>query len=865
MGNLFGGGQTIATTDPRIGSMQIQQSSYGTPIPLLYGKTRIAGNLIDYLDFVATPHTSTQSSGGKGGGVTTSNTTYTYSATVALGLCHGGASGEVSIGAVWQDKNKFATLASVTGNASSPVNSAIGGGMTAMISALVAQLLTAAGGWTIFDGGASQAAWGFMSTYHADHALNYRGLAYLASANHQLSGIASLGNYSFEVRGLCRYSSSIEDAAPKDVLIDFMTHPIHGAGLPAAEFGDLSLFHNWCIANSLFISPAFIAQKSAADHWTNIMDALACAPVYSDGLLKVIPYGEEAVTGNGVTYMPNVTPVYHLTDDDYLDKEQPVIVRRKAQVDAFNEIQAEYNSRANDYNLTTVTVKDQACIEQYGLRPAQTAKWDFIAAPAVAARCAQMKLQRGIYVRNEYEFRLGWNYARLEPMDIVALNESQLGLIEYPVRIISTDEAEDGEITVLAEELVYGVSASAMLGNGQLTTGGMPNASAAPGHVTAPLMIEPPLALTNGINELWCAVAGGVNWGGCNIWLSLDGSSYQKTGQIVGGARYGTLNTAIAAPTANPDVTNTVIADLLTTDQMHGGSQFDVDAYITLCYLGGELFAYRDAALTAAQRYSLSYLRRGLYGTTPASHSVGAAFARLDQAIYKQSLAANLVGKTLYFKFTSFNLWGQAEENLADVNTYTHIVTGGLPSGPANLGLQLPFTGLNFTAQWTAVAGAAFYDVDVWAGGVLRHVITTTATQFSYSLADAITDGYVGRDFELKVAASANGQLSGYSQIAFSNPIPSAVMGLGAVATVGDITLGWTAHTDTDLKDYQAHISTTSGFTPGAGTLAYTGTANNCVIAGLTSGVTYYLRVCARDQWGGTTWNYSTEFTKSTL
>lgn len=880
MGGLFGGnrGQTIATVEPRIGSMQMTQSAYGVARALVYGKTRIAGNLGDYVDFKATPSTTTQTSGGKGGGgnvvssifggggsgVTTSNTTYSYSATVMLGLCEGGAAGEVSIGAVWCDKQKSATTAAVTGNASSVVNSAIGG-VAATTYADAATLLANAGGWTLFDGNSAQSAWGYMSTYHADHALNYRGLCYLGGANHALQSGARMGNYTFEVRGLCRYSSAIDDANPKDVLVDFMTHPRHGAGLPAAEFGDLSQFSNWCVANGLFISPAFTTQKAAADHWTGIMDALACAPVYSDGKLKIVPYGEEAVTGNGVTYTPDITPVYYLTDDDYLDKERPVIVRRKLQADAFNEVLAEYANRASDYNLMTVSVKDQASIEQFGLRPAQVAKWNFIAAPDVAAKCAQMKLQRSIYIRNEYEFRLPLNYARLEPMDVVALNDSGLGLVDFPVRVLSTDEAEDGEITVIAEELVYGVSAQTMLGSGQMAANSLHNVLVAPGHVTAPLMIEPPLALTNGVNELWIAVAGGANWGGANVWLSTDGASYKRVGTIVGGARYGVLHADVAAPSSDPDVSNTVTVDLNSDDQMLSGSAADLNAYATLCYLGGELFAYKDAALAAAQRYSLSTLHRGLYGTSGAAHTAGAAFARLDGSIYRQLVQGNVVGSTLHFKFTSFNNQGYAEENLADVVDYTHTITGGLPSGPANLGLQLPFTGLNFTAQWTPVIGATGYDVDVWAGGVLRHTIATTATQITYALADAITDSYVGRDFEIKVAASANGQLSGYSQIAFSNPVPAAVTGITATSDTASITPSWTACADTDLQDYQVHISTVAGFTPGPVNLAYTGSANTCVIAGLASGTTYYLRICARDRWGAGTLNYSAEFTKSTL
>ena len=80
MGGLFGGGGTISTTAERIAAIQIQTSSYGGCLPIVYGTNRVPANLIDYADFTAIPHTTTQSGGKGGGGTSVSNTTYTYTA-----------------------------------------------------------------------------------------------------------------------------------------------------------------------------------------------------------------------------------------------------------------------------------------------------------------------------------------------------------------------------------------------------------------------------------------------------------------------------------------------------------------------------------------------------------------------------------------------------------------------------------------------------------------------------------------------------------------------------------------------------------------------------------------------------------------
>lgn len=72
------GNKTLSTSETKIEAMSLQSSAYGVAIPLLYGVNRIAGNMLWYGGFKAIP--KTQTTGGKGGGVKTQNTTYTYAA-----------------------------------------------------------------------------------------------------------------------------------------------------------------------------------------------------------------------------------------------------------------------------------------------------------------------------------------------------------------------------------------------------------------------------------------------------------------------------------------------------------------------------------------------------------------------------------------------------------------------------------------------------------------------------------------------------------------------------------------------------------------------------------------------------------------
>src|SRR5205085_9329137 len=120
--------------------------------------------------------------------------------------------------------------------------------------------------------------------------------------------------------------------------------------------------------------------------------------------------------------------------------------------------------------------------------------------------------------------------------------------------------------------------------------------------------------LSGGDLEIWVIASGGANWGGCQVWVSSDGNTYALAGTIYRGARQGTL-TATLPSHADPDTADTLSVDLSESQgQLLSGTQADADDFVTLCYCDGELLSYSTATLTAAHRYDLSYLRRGVYG-----------------------------------------------------------------------------------------------------------------------------------------------------------------------------------------------------------------------------------------------------------
>lgn len=106
---LFGAsGQARVVEGPRLASLQVMGSTEGAPIPRLYGRARMAGQVIwaTHLEEVAvterssTGHTGKGLGGGGQGGTEARRVDYSYFANFAVGLCEG----EITrIGRVWAD------------------------------------------------------------------------------------------------------------------------------------------------------------------------------------------------------------------------------------------------------------------------------------------------------------------------------------------------------------------------------------------------------------------------------------------------------------------------------------------------------------------------------------------------------------------------------------------------------------------------------------------------------------------------------------------------------------------------------------------------------------------------------------------
>lgn len=745
---MGGKSSTIVNTAPRIAGLQLQTSAYGRVIPIIYGTQRIAANIFWYDDFVATPHTETQTSGGKGGGgVTSSNTTYTYTASLMFGLCEGQIN---SVGNIWADK-ELKTLANL--------------------------------GFTFFNGSYGQGVWGFLTSNHPDKAINYRGQAYLANALFNLGDNASLPNLTYEVKGLKLYNST--DANPKEVIYDFLTNVNYGAGFPASKIGDLTQYNNYCLANNLLMSPMFDEQKAANEHIEDFLKATNSAFIWSEGVLKIVPYGDSVATANGVTFTPNTTPVYDLTDDDYIDIDEPIKVTRSTNADAYNHIKIEFLNRSNAYNAEIAESKDLANIDLYGLRPSDSIQIHSVCDSATAKKISQIMLQRTLYVRNKYDLKVSWKYCLLEPMDLITLTDSKLGFDKLTVRVTEIKEDDEGILSITAEEWPFGIASATLYPNEQAQGTAM-DYNVPSGNINPAVIFEPPLLLSNNY-EIWVGLSGGINWGGCDLYVSFDNSSYAYLTTVLQPTRTGYTS-------ANWESGNIVSVDLTESR----GTLISTESG-ALALVGGEIIRYTTATLTAQYKYDLTVTERGLYKSTQATHAIGSRFERLDSSITKQPFTVDMIGKTIYYKALSFNIYGVAKQAMEDVDPFTFVIQGDLYPPSDIDSLSASEVGNVFLLTWTHEnIELDFQEYVIYLNSV--EVGRTKIKSFEY-----FSRGLDTKSFTVKVCDTSNALSDGVS-INTQASAPEAISNLAIIEELDDWALSWSyGYMPTDFKTFQIY------------------------------------------------------------
>ena len=623
MGFLFHRGKNTTSRADMIADFQINTASYGEVVPEILGTTRVSGNIIDYEDFTAHEHKTTTRTG-KGGGSKHTDISYTYTVAAAIALCEGPIAG---IGKVWKDKEVYQYP-----------NESI-------------QL-------TLFNGAVAQAPWPYMTSKHPDKALPYSGLAYMAGVV-DLGDRGSLPQYNFEVYGKLRDTGDGVDVNPAD----YIEHVLQSVGADVQIEG-IENFRAYCKAADILISiPP--AQKSAkAQQIINDIAEITNSLVFwSTDRLKIVPLADKPIG----TWTPANQIQYDLTADDFIagTDGQLILYKRKDTSEAYNEATVEFINRANSYEKETVSFEVVADVQRNGLKPASKKTAHYLYTKARAQYYAEQLAMKRLYAKTQYTFRLDWAFCTLEVGDLVTLTDEACQLNKQIVVITAVNEAADGQLEFTAEGKPAGTYAPARY---DVHENERPFIDY---NQEAPSVNDVAIFQTVGDvggNQVFIGVNAPAGWGGCSVWLSDNDQNYSRIGSITQQARMGRTRLAFNETANACEVT-------LNQGVLKGGTHIDAERANTLCWVNGEALSYEGANMAPNNQFSLTGLVRGQYGTNAISHNAGERFIRVDEALFRYQYRKEDIGKTIYLKFTSMNLFGSNEQELDEVQAYQYTLT----------------------------------------------------------------------------------------------------------------------------------------------------------------------------------------------
>lgn len=620
-------GRTTTTRANKISEFTVNTAEYGAVVPEIIGTVRTAENVIYYDDFTAHEHRETHKAG-KGGKSKQVSITYTYTVAVILGLCEGPISG---IGKVWIGKNVH----------NYPADDI--------------QL-------TLFDGKENQQPWAYTQGKHPEKALPYPGLAYMAGVI-DLGDSGSMPSYNFEVKGRLLETGDGIDVNPAD----YIRYVLDKIGKKDMQIIGLDNYRKYCKEADLLISSPPDEDAKAAREVVNEIAKLTNAYVFwSNDKLKIVPLADRPV-GN---WAPDKTGITDLTADDFLPQSGGALVtyKRKDSSAIYNQFPVEFINRANGYEKESVSYEFTEDIKNYGVRAASVTNAHYIYTKERAVKIAEQLARNNKYERTQYTFKLDWSLCRLEVGDLVRLTDENSGIFEQVAVINGITEGTDGCLTVTAISRAPGDYPAAKYNVHANDRPYIDYNKTAPD--TVPVIFQPPADLTADGLELWIAAKGKADgWGGCTVYVSDDNTNYRTVGQIAGSARCGKLTQPLSPMPNHPSGNQAIVT---CNDQLLSGTPQDAERKNTLCWIDGECMSYINANLRSNGAWLLSGLYRGQCNTAVRTHAKDTDFVRLDNSIFKVPFAKDDIGKKIYIKFCSYNIFGAGNQDLSEVKAYEY-------------------------------------------------------------------------------------------------------------------------------------------------------------------------------------------------
>lgn len=685
---------TIKSEGPRLGDLSVQASSYGSPIPRVFGpENRIAGNVIWSTGLVEEKTTKTQ--GGKGGRPKTKTTTYTYHVDIAIALCRGPVA---SVKRIWADGKLFRNENGVQKHASA--------------------IRFYPGSETQTPDPVMEAALGL------GQCPAHRGLCYLVFEHLELGDFGNrIPNLTFEI-----------EAHPSATVATVIEELCGAANVPYldAARADLLDIRGYSVARASTVRGVLEPLRSAYFFDASEIegelqffpsDAPPVARIPRDAL-GAHPFGTDRV------------PDYEAT--------------RTADIELPRQVTVQHLDPARDYQANSQRARRSTVNSDADLAVELPLVLDAATGKAIAERMLSMAWLG----RDGFTVQLPIDYLHVEAGHKLIIPQADGK--DRTVRVMRRELRLPGSLlaeckTDGSSVLSKGATAAPSLVPTQVVT--LPGPTVA--HLLdLPLLRD--IDDTAGFYVAGNGASAG--WPGAVIYRSRDnGINYEPFTDLTEGAVIGTATGAlgIAAPHYWDDANSVTVTLLDPRDALASVTPLEVLNGANAAVIGDEVIQFRGAMLTGPGQYRLSGLLRGRKGTEDriAGHAAGERFVLLSApGVYRPGLEVGETGIARSYKASSIGtLLSDAEPFVFThsgryAKPYAVAHVAGRRTGSGDLAVSW-IRRTRLDAPWADGIDAPLgesteaYEIDVLDGsGAVKRTLASTTPRITYSAADQTED-----------------------------------------------------------------------------------------------------------------------------
>jgi hypothetical protein len=701
-------------TGPRIDDLDVTVSTYGVPIPRVWGpENRVNGNIIWSTGLTETEHREKQSSGGKGGGGSSTSTSYTYAASVAIAVCRGPIRG---IGRIWADSKVVADFRDDLTTMADP--------SYAWPFVSPPDSNSRYDSITIYNGNSTQMPNSTMEAEDgAGNVPGYRATAYIVIDNLQLADFGNrIPNLTFEV--LADWSTTVGDAIGE-----------------ICELAGLGGFYN---------------TRGLTENLRGLKDdSIGEARSAMRGLISMFDVDISEIDGI-IYFLPKDRFPFAFVPAKYLGAYEESgktatqrMIHLANEIDLPNAVEVVHRDPARDYQANTQTAKRLTKRSDGTI----TVRSEIVMPGETARHKAENKLRRAWMTRRAFNFTLPVGYQQLVAGDSLVAQDRSGN--EFTIRVTSAKKSGllvdvEGTAHFIEFEHIQPVAATSV--RSIVVVGAT--------SVNSALMDIPPLRDADNDSGIYIAAgADSSAWRGASLLISTDsGATFNPVKTFPGNAITGVTSSGMFnGPTLYFDRNNFVDVTLDNTSfQLDSVTEEAVLNGANAIFINGEIIQFQTATLIGGTTYRLTNLLRGRRGTewAMAPHSSGSAFVLLTGgAIERYTVDLGEKGLLRQYKVVP----GGMDPADVTATNFTYQANSLKPLSPCHVrGSRNPST-FDWTVTWvrrTRLNGgwndgadvplgenSEKYDVEVYDGAVVKRSFLGLATPtFTYTSAEQVAD-----------------------------------------------------------------------------------------------------------------------------